>query len=54
MSKVNEPIAIVGIGCRLPGGGHNPEQFWKVLAEGIDGIIDVPKDRWDYRRFYLH
>lgn len=50
--KVNEPIAIVGMACRFPGGGHNPEQFWNVLEQGIDGIIDVPKDRWDARKFY--
>ncbi len=50
MSK--EPIAIVGIGCRFPGGAASPEQFWNLLAEGTDCIIDVPKDRWDYRRFY--
>ncbi len=48
----HEPIAIVGIGCRFPGGAASPEQFWKLLAEGTDCIVDVPKDRWDYRRFY--
>jgi acyl transferase domain-containing protein/NADPH:quinone reductase-like Zn-dependent oxidoreductase/acyl carrier protein len=48
----HEPIAIVGIGCRFPGGAASPEEFWKLLAEGTDCIVDVPKDRWDYRRFY--
>lgn len=52
MTNQKEPIAIIGIGCRFPGGGHNPEQFWNVLAEGVDGIIDVPADRWDFRKFY--
>jgi acyl transferase domain-containing protein/NAD(P)-dependent dehydrogenase (short-subunit alcohol dehydrogenase family)/acyl carrier protein len=48
----NEPIAIVGIGCRFPGGAASPEEFWQLLADGTDCIVDVPKDRWDYRRFY--
>ncbi|MFT5920153.1 MAG: acyl transferase domain-containing protein, partial [Granulosicoccus sp.] len=52
MSKELEPIAIVGIGCRFPGGAENPEKFWEVMNNGIDGIVDVPKDRWDERRFY--
>lgn len=52
-TKLNyEPIAVVGMGLRFPGGATNPEEFWKLLAEGTDCIIDVPKDRWDWRRFY--
>lgn len=47
-----EPIAIVGIGCRFPGGAASPDEFWNLLAEGTDCIIDVPKDRWDYRRYF--
>jgi len=52
MSKELEPIAIVGIGCRFPGGAENPTKFWEVMNNGIDGIVDVPADRWDKRRFY--
>jgi acyl transferase domain-containing protein/NADPH:quinone reductase-like Zn-dependent oxidoreductase/acyl carrier protein len=37
------PIAIVGIGCRFPGGGEDPEQFWQALARGQDGIIERPE-----------
>ncbi len=47
-----EPIAIIGIGCRFPGDAANPQEFWKMLCEGKDAIIDVPKDRWDSRRYY--
>jgi len=41
-----EPVAIVGIGCRLPGGVDGPEAFWNLLAEGRDGVVEVPADRW--------
>ena len=42
-----EPIAIVGIGCRLPGGIGSPQAFWDLLREGRDGITDIPASRWD-------
>lgn len=47
-----EPIAIIGIGCRFPGGASNPKKFWELLCNGVDAITDVPSDRWDMRRFY--
>ena len=47
-----EPIAIVGIGCRFPGGANSPKAFWNLLRKGKDAIVDVPKDRWDSRKFY--
>jgi len=42
-----EPIAIVGIGCRLPGGVHSPRDFWDLLREGREALSEVPHDRWD-------
>ncbi len=42
-----EPIAIVGMGCRLPGGIESPQAFWDFLCRGGDAIRDVPADRWD-------
>lgn len=42
-----EPIAIVGIGCRFPGGASSPEAFWHVLESGADATRNVPADRWD-------
>ncbi len=42
-----EPIAIIGMGCRFPGGAESPEAFWRVLEEGVDVIKEVPPDRWD-------
>ena len=47
-----EPIAIVGIGCRFPGGANSPKAFWNLLKKGKDAIVDVPEDRWDIRKFY--
>ena len=45
---VDEPIAIVGMSCRFPGGVGSPEQLWAMLAEGRDGIGPFPTDRgWD-------
>ncbi len=46
------PLAIVGMGCRFPGGATDAESFWKVLAEGRSGVREVPPDRWDRERFY--
>jgi acyl transferase domain-containing protein/acyl carrier protein len=45
------PIAIIGMGCRFPG-GENPEAFWRLLSEGGDSIVLVPQDRWDAEEFY--
>jgi acyl transferase domain-containing protein len=44
--------AIIGIGCRFPGGVHSPEQFWKLLVDGVDAICDIPDARFDIQRFY--
>ncbi len=41
------PVAVVGIGCRLPGGIENPEEFWALLTEGRDVVSEVPAERWD-------
>ncbi len=47
----NEPVAIVGMGCRFPGAG-NVREFWQELINGVDAISDVSKDRWDIEELY--
>jgi 3-oxoacyl-(acyl-carrier-protein) synthase/acyl carrier protein len=47
-----EAIAIVGIGCRYPGGILDPETFWRVLEEGLDAVTEVPRERWDVDALY--
>ena len=41
-----EPIAIVGLGLRVPGGATDETSFWDLLTEGRDVIGEVPHDRW--------
>ncbi len=45
-SWVDEPIAVVGIGCRFPGDIDGPEAFWQFLSEGRSAVGEVPSDRW--------
>jgi amino acid adenylation domain-containing protein len=40
-------LAIVGIGCRLPGGASDPQAFWQLLERGVDAISELPADRFD-------
>lgn len=47
-----EPIAIVGLGCRLPGGIEDPEAFWRALVQGTDAIAEIPPERWDVDSHY--
>src|SRR5690606_37612895 len=42
-----EPIAVIGLGCRVPGGGDDADSFWRLLHDGVDAIGPVPADRWD-------
>ena len=50
--RQNEPIAVVGMSCRLPGGVDSAEGFWDLLQAGRDAIREVPADRWDLERWF--
>src|SRR5262245_35099172 len=41
-----EHIAIIGMGCRFPGGANDPELFWQMLDEGVDAVSGVPPSRF--------
>ncbi|MGI5218907.1 SDR family NAD(P)-dependent oxidoreductase [Nocardia sp. CA-290969] len=51
--RTDEPIAIVGMACRFPGGADSPEELWDLLAAGTDATGDYPTDRgWDLERIF--
>ncbi|MGW5725588.1 type I polyketide synthase [Nocardia beijingensis] len=45
-------VAIVGIGCRFPGGIDGPDSFWDLVVRKGDGIVEIPADRWNIAKFY--
>ncbi|MBC8352031.1 MAG: acyltransferase domain-containing protein [Planctomycetes bacterium] len=48
----SDGIAIIGMGCRLPGGANSPEAFWQLLREGTDAVREIPRDRWNINAYY--
>ncbi|MFI2264454.1 type I polyketide synthase [Streptomyces tubercidicus] len=52
-SSLDEPVAIVAMSCRFPGGVGSPEELWGLLVEGGDGVVPFPVDRgWDVEGLY--
>src|SRR6187549_2770149 len=52
LGSTKEPIAIIGMACRFPGGADSPEAFWRNLEQGVDAVSEVPPDRWDINQYY--
>ncbi len=48
----SEPIAVIGIGCRYPGGIEDADGFWRLLHDRQDAVREVPPDRWDVEAYY--
>lgn len=46
-ARQHEPIAVVGMGVRLPGSADDPEAFWDLLSSGRDAVTEIPADRWN-------
>lgn len=52
LATKREPVAIIGMGCRFPGGANDPASYWRLLASGTDAISEVPRSRWDVDTYY--
>jgi acyl transferase domain-containing protein/NADPH:quinone reductase-like Zn-dependent oxidoreductase/acyl carrier protein len=47
-----EPVAIVGLGVRFPGGASTPDSFWDLLSNGVDAGTEIPSSRWPIDQYY--
>lgn len=48
----NDEIAVIGLGCRFPGGSNTVEEFWKNIKAGKDCVTEIPGNRWSMEEFY--
>ncbi|NVI97088.1 SDR family NAD(P)-dependent oxidoreductase [Myxococcus sp. AM009] len=47
-----EPIAVIGMGCRFPGGAVDGPSYWRILRDGVDALREVPESRWDVQAYF--
>ncbi|MGO9917251.1 MAG: SDR family NAD(P)-dependent oxidoreductase, partial [Isosphaeraceae bacterium] len=52
LSDHTDAVAVVGMGCRFPGGARSPDVFWQLLLEGFDAVRRIPEGRWNNDRYY--
>jgi myxalamid-type polyketide synthase MxaE and MxaD len=50
--REKEPIAVIGLACRFPGGANDAHSYWRLLRDGVDAVVEVPADRWDKDAYY--
>ncbi|GHD52872.1 polyketide synthase [Thalassobaculum fulvum] len=50
--RAREPVAVIGIGLRMPGGAEDADAFWDMLEAGTDAVTEVPPERWDADTYY--
>lgn len=51
-SAKTEPIAVIGLSCRFPGGAGSPEAYWRLLESGKSGVCEIPADRFAVDDYY--
>jgi len=50
--RLSEPVAVIGMACRFPGGANNPEAYWRLICDRVDAIGETPPERWNAELFY--
>ena len=50
--EAREPVAIIGLGCRVPGGGNDAASLWALMRDGVDATGPLPAERWDVEATY--
>jgi len=51
-AAAREPLAVIGVSCRFPGGINDMDGLWNFLAAGRDAVVPIPAERWDRERYY--